>query len=114
MAQFNKAAPFGTIHGRYEIDGVAAKYYQDGVHYNNRYEPLDAPADEVEDVETVLDDTSADETVVVNEDTSSTDVTAPGRTELEDLPYQRIKERVEALGGAWTNKVEGINFLLGE
>lgn len=133
MAKFDPKKSYGEVFGIMEDDLDGAKYHQDGVFFDSQFNPINAPADEEEEVTSdILDADDADPadlipeedvTPVADDDADAIIKQENGGEEyngsdlvedLESLPWQEIKKRVQQKGGDWVNKIEGIDFLRGE
>lgn len=105
-----KSKEFGIVYGR---PGV--KYFQNGKYYNHDENEVTEHGILIPSTEklpeTNIIDTPVDETLTPAKNIIDADDVP--LEDLEALPYQEIKRRVEGMGGVWTNKIEGIAYLRG-
>ena len=119
MPRFDPKKPFSEVFGIH-----AAKYYQNGFHFNAQHKCLDGSNDEEEIKESpVLNeepDAPAEHEVgetgqALMEDApavpADTEPAAPTAEELGAMNWRDVKTYVEVAGGTWTNKKDGIVFL---
>jgi hypothetical protein len=100
MAKFNHSKPFGTVFG----DDVE-RYRQAGVAYDVNFEPVGVEPDVDEDVDNDLLDAPTEPVVTAPIDTVIDPV------DYQAMNWQAVKKLVEAAGGTWTNKIDGVAFL---
>lgn len=119
----DKSKNYGTVCGHKH-----AVYYQNGKHFNAQGEEIQFETGKVieeqteESVVPVITPApdpitapifTAPETTGVDQTAQTTGIDVENVVDLNGLPWQTIKKRVEGSGGVWSNKEQGIAYLRG-